>query len=77
MQVNHKEKLEVLPEYIKVLKQIRTRKKLKQEDIASKLGISKMGLSYLENGKRGLKVEVLEKWGKILGKELVITFKNI
>lgn len=47
---------------------------LKQADIAPKLGVSLMGLSYLENGTRNIKIKMLRKWAKLLDLEVQITF---
>lgn len=43
-----------------------------ESDLASKLNLSAMGLSHLENGSRELKISVLELWAKELGLELEI-----
>lgn len=48
-----------------------------QEDVAKELGLSTMGLSYLERGSRDLKVEMLEKWAAVLGMKLTITLENL
>ena len=45
---------------------------MSQSDLAPKIGLSTMGLSYLERGTRKLKVEVLEKWIEALGMEIEI-----
>ena len=49
--------------------------RLNQSDVAKKLGLSAMGLSYLETGKRELKLTLLEKWTKVLGLEVFIEVK--
>ncbi|MEK6878169.1 MAG: helix-turn-helix transcriptional regulator [Nanoarchaeota archaeon] len=49
--------------------------RLNQADVAKKLGLSAMGLSYLETGKRELKLTLLEKWTKVLGLEVFIEVK--
>lgn len=46
-----------------------------QSDIAKHLGLSAMGLSYLERGTRDLKLKMLEKWAKILDLEVFIEIK--
>lgn len=57
---------------IEVLRLRRQRLGLKQEDLAKRLNLSAMGLSYLERGSRGLKLELLELWAKELGLEVEI-----
>jgi len=49
---------------------------LNQKDIAKKVGLSVMGLSYLERGTRYLKLETLDKWTKALGMEVEINLSN-
>lgn len=54
-------------EYVgRQIKTARTAKKIKQEDLAHKLGISKMGLSYIERGQRGLRVSLFMEIAKHL-----------
>ncbi len=48
---------------------------LRQVDVAGKLGISTMGLSYLENGSRGLKLKTLERWAEILDLDIFVEVK--
>lgn len=48
-----------------------------QEDVAKELGLSTMGLSYLERGSRDLKVEMLDKWATVLGMKLTITLEDL
>lgn len=55
-----------------VLRLRRRHKLLTQEQVAKKLGLSAMGLSYLESGSRSLKLEMLELWAKELGLEVQI-----
>ena len=50
----------------------RKQKLLTQGQVAKKLGLSAMGLSYLENGSRALKLEMLELWAKELDLEVEI-----
>lgn len=39
---------------------------MNQTKLAKKLGLSAMGLSYLERGTRNLKLETLDKWAEAL-----------
>ena len=59
------------------LRLVRVYKKIKQEDLAKDLGISTMGLSYLERGKRKLDTNFLIKWSGRLGLRLDTTFYDI
>lgn len=56
----------------KVLKLRREQQGLTQAQLGAKLGLSAMGLSYLERGSRGLKLELLELWAEELGLEVEI-----
>ena len=57
---------------VTMLKLRRKQLKISQEDLGKKLGLSAMGLSYLENENRGLKVDLLELWARELGLEVEI-----
>ena len=57
-----------------IVKQYREKNKVKQEQLAKYLGISTMGLSYLENGKRSWKLKDAIKAGNVLG--FVLEIKN-
>lgn len=48
-----------------------------QEEVAKELGLSTMGLSYLERGSRNLKIEMLDKWATVLGMKLTITLEDL
>lgn len=76
MKVQHTETINKIPEYAAVLKKRRERMGFKQSEIAAKMGLSAMGLSYLENGTRGCKVETLERWAEALGAEVWIDIKD-
>ena len=41
-----------------------------QEELGKKIGFSAMGISYLENGSRKIKIEDLQKISSVLGFEL-------
>lgn len=58
------------------LQMARKRQNLTQTDVAKQLGLSAMGLSYLENGSREIKVSVLEKWAKLLGYKVVLKLEE-
>lgn len=48
---------------------------LNQSEVAKQLGLSMMGLSHLESSNRELKLNMLEKWAKILNLEILIEVK--
>jgi len=50
---------------------------MKQADLAKMLGLSTMGLSYLERGTRKLKLETLDKWANTLGYEVKLELSLI
>jgi len=57
-----------IDEYVgREVKHERELKGYKQEELATAIGISTMGLSYLERGKRSWKPSTLEKVAKALG----------
>ena len=76
MKLLHKIKIKSVPEYAKVLKFVREKKKIKQTTIAKKLGMSSMLLSYWESGKRTPDIMQLEDWANTLGMEVVLTITN-
>jgi transcriptional regulator with XRE-family HTH domain len=49
------------------IQQIRKSRKMTQQEVAEKIGISQNHLSQIESGKRGLKVELLPALAKTLG----------
>lgn len=57
---------------VEILKLRRKTLNITQSQLAKKLGLSTMGLSYLEKGSRGLKIELLNLWAKELGLEVEI-----
>jgi len=59
-----------------VLRLRREQLRLTQAEVGEKLGLSAMGLSYLERGSRNLKVELLELWAEELGLEVEIRLKE-
>lgn len=69
-------KLEVEDSLIDTLRLRRKSLGLSQEEVADKLGLSAMGLSYLERGSRELKIEMLELWAKELGLEVEVTLSS-
>ncbi len=64
-----------LPNYCLFLRQARLSKKLKQADMAKKIGISPMGFSHFELGRRVPRVTLFEKWLDTLGLEMKIDYK--
>jgi transcriptional regulator with XRE-family HTH domain len=70
-------KIIVEDKLIDILKLRRKQLNLTQEELAVKLGLSTMGLSYLESGSRGLKLELLNLWAKELGLEVEISVKEL
>ena len=58
------------------LQMARKRKNLNQTEVAKQLGLSAMGLSYLEKGSREIKVSVLERWASFLGYKVVIKLEK-
>lgn len=65
-------KIEVEESLVHILMLRRKQLGINQEILAPKLGLSAMGLSYLERGTRELKVSLLELWAKELGLEVEI-----
>lgn len=49
-----------------VLKTTRKAKKMNQPQVAKKLNVSKMTISYWENGKRGMSAEQLKHYCEVL-----------
>jgi transcriptional regulator with XRE-family HTH domain len=52
------------------LADLRKSKKFTQEEIAKELGIPRSGVSLLEHGKRGIKIEELQKYKELLKTKL-------
>lgn len=60
------------------LKQLRQSRNLKQQDVADKLKISQCHLSAIEQGKRAVSVELLERFSECYDTESVIeTLKEL
>ena len=59
------------------LRLVRVYKKIKQADLAKDIGVSAMGLSLLERGKRAIKVDFLIKWAGRLGLITNLSFELI
>ena len=47
------------------IKNLRKEEKMSQEELASKLGISRSYLTKIENGQRGLSIEIMQKLCKV------------
>ncbi|HEC66992.1 MAG TPA: XRE family transcriptional regulator [bacterium] len=73
----HTEKIVRVPDYALALKVRRLRLGFRQQEIADKLNISAMGLSYFETGKRIPKIDMLEKWANVLEAEVWIDIKEL
>jgi len=52
----------------------RRRQKIHQADLAKKIGISPQMMSHLENGRRTIKLPLLEKWTDELGFMLEVSY---
>jgi transcriptional regulator with XRE-family HTH domain len=60
-----------IDEYVgRHVKEARFEKKMTQDDLAQKLGMSFMNISHLENGRRHWKVETLEQVASVFSKEI-------
>ena len=77
MRTLHTEKIVIVPSYAAALKARRLRLGFRQQEIADKLNISAMGLSYFESGKRIPKIDVLEEWANALEAEVWIDIKEL
>lgn len=76
MKTLHTEKVPHIPDYALALKVRRERLGFTQKEIADKMGVSTMGLSYFESGNRRPNVEMLDKWAGVLGAEIWITIND-
>lgn len=65
-----------IPEYAHLLKAARSNKKLRLEDVAKKVGVSAMAVSYWEKGQRVPRLDTFERWMDVLGFKLVVDFKS-
>lgn len=65
-------KIEVEDNLVTILKLRRKQLNISQAELAPKLGLSAMGLSYLERESRGLKINLLELWAKELDLEVEV-----
>jgi len=72
-----KEYLKLKPRYeiIRQLIEVRTEKRLTQQELADKTGIKRSNISRLESGNYNPSLEFLQKIAEGLGKELHIEFK--
>ena len=59
------------------IKMLRTQKRIKQQDLASKLQISQAYLSNIENGRNAITLENLFKLQEILGCQMADFFAEI
>jgi len=58
-----------------IVKELRQKNKLTQEDLAKRIKTTKSAISRLENSTGGARLETLEKVALAFGKELVIEFR--
>jgi HTH-type transcriptional regulator / antitoxin HipB len=58
-----------------IVKELRQKNRLTQEELAVKLKTTKSAISRLENSSGGVRLETLEKVAQAFGKELVIEFR--
>jgi HTH-type transcriptional regulator / antitoxin HipB len=58
-----------------IVKELRLRNNLTQEELASKLKTTKSAISRLENSSGGARLDTLEKVAQAFDKELVIEFR--
>ena len=58
-----------------VIKELRQKNGITQEELARRLRTTKSAVSRLENRSGGARLETLEKVAQALGKELVIEFR--
>lgn len=77
MKVLHTESVTPIPLYASVLKSRRERLGFKQEEVASRMGVSTMALSYFERGERIPKLGQLERWANALQAEVRIEITDL
>lgn len=58
-----------------VIKELRLKKGITQDELARRIHTTKSAVSRLENRSGGARIETLEKVAHALGKELVIKFR--
>jgi transcriptional regulator with XRE-family HTH domain len=61
-----------VPSWYDVLRVEREKQHRTQQDVADLLGISPMGLSHFELGRREPKLSFVDKWADVLGLEVKI-----
>ncbi len=59
-----------------ILRGIRDFERISQEKVAEALGISLMGISHKELGRRSIKLNELNKWAEVLGYDIIIKLKK-
>ena len=70
------ERCELNMKYNQLIKQWRKEAELTLEQLAEQLHITPQALSFYENGKRTLTLEMIEKIADILEKEVIVSFRN-
>jgi HTH-type transcriptional regulator / antitoxin HipB len=58
-----------------IVKELRQKNNLTQEELALRLKTTKSAISRLENSSGGARLETLEKVAQVFGKELIIEFR--
>jgi HTH-type transcriptional regulator/antitoxin HipB len=58
-----------------IVKDLRVKNSMTQEELARRIRTTKSAISRLENSTGGARIETLEKVAQALGKELVIEFR--
>jgi len=58
-----------------LVKELRLKHRLTQEELARRIRATKSAISRLENSSGGARLETLEKVAQALGKELVVEFR--
>jgi transcriptional regulator with XRE-family HTH domain len=71
-----KVKSDYIPTWYDVLRKEREKQGRTQNEVADLLGITPMGLSHFELGRREPKLSFLDKWAQILGHEVYIEIKS-
>ena len=62
-----------IPTWQDILRKKREDKGMTQKELADLLGITPMGLSHFELGRREAKIAFVEKWANALGTEIKLT----
>ncbi len=66
-----------IPEYVRILKNIRIKNGISQKYLAKLLGYSPMGISHFENGRREMKLSDIEKWASLFHLNVTLSIDKI